>query len=511
MKKILSIVIAVCLLDLVISFLRYYGCWASFFTVHDTFFDGLGNVQKIVAIVGLGSVIVTVFRYFRDRKKDNFVGIKAKIEVAKYNSTKECFNYYTGKDAGNDAEKNAKKSPLEEKYNHTLADSKALVIDEKWGYWGNDDKKAWIELDNVAVTVVKKPKTAEKAIKNPPLPQKKWHLISKKSYVKEMLRYGCTPKIFFNGDIYCASVFTLNNKDNKPELQVYKTGYFNFYNTCKVKEYLYEAGDTEFLDDDIIKLDNRACGIGVVTLTVIRLEEAKKDAEGRVDEKNNGLYFLMHKRGDKVAEGSGTVHVVPAGSFQPFTSFDEESSAKPTLSSTVYREFCEEILSTTDMRELTSEKYLRDNDAYQFINPSKGKTISKLYFLGLGLDPYNTKMEIMSLLYIDLKDENDFKKFIEYAIKNEEKKETADKKEEKNGDKKESAEIDLTNPKSQTQETRLRNALKKASDTEGSIVLEKFRKATLEEYFGNINIVPAAKELMYIAYKRFEEIEGLKI
>ena len=496
MKKILSIVIAVCLLDLVISLLRYYGCWASFFTVHDTFFNGLGNVQKIVAIVGLGSVIVTVFRYFRDRKKDNFVGIKAKIEVAKYNSTKECFNYYTGKDVENDAEKNAKKSPLEEKYNHTLADSKALVIDEKWGYWGNDDKRAWIELDNVAVTEVKKPKTAETAIKNPPLPQKKWHLISKKSYVKEMLRYGCTPKIFFNGDIYCASVFTLNNKDNKPELQVYKTGYFNFYNTCKVKEYLYEAGDTEFLDDDIIKLDNRACGIGVVTLTVIRLEEAKKDAEGRVDEKNNGLYFLMHKRGDKVAEGSGTVHVVPAGSFQPFTSFDEESSEKLTLSSTVYREFCEEILSTTDMRELTSEKYLRDNDAYQFINPSKGKTISKLYFLGLGLDPYNTKMEIMSLLYIDLRDDKSIKKFIKYATTN------AENSSEEN-DSKEKAFV--------SRETRLRNALKKASDTEGSIVLEKFRKATLEEYFGNINIVPAAKELMYIAYKRFEEIEGLKI
>ena len=479
----------------------YFGFGKCFSEGYNTFFDGLSNIQKIVAIIGLGSVIVTVFRYFRDRKKDNFAGVKAKIDVAKYNSTKECFEFYT---TGKTPSKSQKEEPLlKKKYGHTLASSKALVIDKKWGYWG--DNSPWIELDNVEVKVTETPVPAKKAIDNPPLPQKKWQLISKKSYVKEMMRYGCTPKIFFNGDIYCASEFTLNNKDDKPELQVYKAGYFDFYNTCKVKEYLYEAGDTKFLNEDIIALDNRACGIGVVTLTVIRLYDVKTNAKKEVVD--NGLYFLMHKRGDKVAEGSGTVHVVPAGSFQPFTSFDEESSAKPTLSSTVYREFCEEILSTTDMRELTSEKYLRDNDAYQFINPSKGKTISKLYFLGLGLDPYNTKMEIMSLLYIDLRDENDFKKFIEYAIKNEEKKETADKKEEKNGDKKESAEIDLTNPKSETQETRLKKALKKASDTEGSIVLEKFKESTLEEYFGNINIVPAAKELMYIAYKRFEEIE----
>ena len=93
-----------------------------------------------------------------------------------------------------------------------------------------------------------------------------------------------------------------------------------------------------------------------------------------------------------------------------------------------------------------------------------------------------------------------FNTFIKYATANLKNKEDKDGKKE------------IFDP-SQYQENAacLEAALKKASDTEGSIVLEKFKESTLEEYFGNINIVPAAKELMYIAYKRFEEIQGLEV
>lgn len=441
------------------------------FCISATFSEVLGNVQKFVAILGLASVMVAVFRYLIDRKKENFKGLMEKIKVAKYNSTQKCFASY------------------KEENKELLADSKALIIDKNWGYWADKDKP-WIHLDKVKVTVAaEKPAGVEKAIKHPPYPQKFKPFSIRKSYVKEMLRYGCTPTIFFNGDIYCASEFAVEKDGQNPALKVYEAGYFDFFNTCKVKEFRYEVGKKRSFkvggeakkNSNIFNLENRACGIGVVTLTVIRLEDGE-----------DGLFFLMHKRGDKVAEGSGTVHVVPAGSFQPFTSFEEKSTA--TLSSTVYREFCEEVLSTTDMRELTSESFLTANVAYNFIvRPNT----SKLYFLGAGLDPYNTKMEIMSLLFIDLRDENKLKDFIKYATKGDEKGVP-----EKNDPMKNAFD---------SKKNRLKAALKKASDTEGSIVLEKFKESTLEEYFGNINIVPAAKELMYIAYKRFKEIQGLEV
>ncbi|MBP5404988.1 MAG: hypothetical protein J6Y74_03470 [Clostridia bacterium] len=401
-----------------------------------------------------------------------------------------------------------------------LADSTALIIDKDWEYWG-DAKREWISLDDVQVTVAgEKPESVEKIIKHPPYPQKFKPFSIRKSYVKEMLRYGCTPTIFFNGEIYCAA--SLSKNKNLPSLTVYESGYFDFFNTCKVQEFRYEAGKKRDFKirkkgekkTGILDLENRACSIGVVTLTVIRLEDAKKNEDGKIDEKNNGLYFLMHKRGGNVAEGPGTVHVVPAGSFQPFVGFEKDS--KPMLSSTVYREFCEEVLSTTDMRELSSASFLGENDAYKFIanketvsgdnNPSdksdhnppaKPIEISRLYYLGAGLDPYNTKMEIMSLLFIDLREEKSFNKFIKYATANA-----------KNSD---IPEGEVKEKAFASKENRLREALKKASDTEGSIVLERFNTATLEEYFGNINIVPAAKELMYIAYKRFDEIEGFAV
>ncbi len=437
----------------------------------------LDITQKVLAIFGFITVIMAVIRFLIDSKRRNFSSIMKKISVAKYSSMQKCFKEY--KEENGDA----------------LVDSKALIIDKKWGYLGDKEKFKLIPLDSVKVVVHKdKPIAVNKSIDNPPAPQNFWYFIPRKAYVKELLKNNCAPKIFFNGKLYCASSFSSGENFDAPVLTVYEAEYFDFFNTCKVKEFMYEVGKRKFLKDDVLDLKNRACGIGINTLTVIRLEEATKNEKGEVID--NGLYFLMHQRGNKVAEGSGAVHVVPAGSFQAFTSFEQtEADIEAKLSSTVYREFCEEVLATSHMQELSSKKYLEHNDVYSFISNKEEKDVSKIFFLGLGLEPYNTKMEVLSLMYIDLQDNQRFNKFLALFEKRRENNGIEEKK--------------TNNLVTKTKKDRLREALKYAGAEEGSIVLERLLDQTLEEYYGNMSITASAKELMYIAHCGLDQIRSL--
>lgn len=422
----------------------------------------LNYITSILSILGFVSIIIAVGRYLYEKKESNFIKVYKKIDVSKYNSTKNCLEEY-------------KKVISED-----VAQSSALIVKKEWDIY-DTKQRALIPLDDIEVKPMEetdKENIPSHNEHNLPKPQKWFLNFGRKPYVKELVRYGQASSNFFNGDVYCAYSFAATDP-NKPVLKVYQSDYFTFFNTCKVKEFMYEAGKKYFLTKEVLNLENRACAIGINTLTLIRLSDGP-----------DGLFFLMHQRGNNVAEGIGAIHVVPAGSFQPFTSLGP--TAEPKLSSTVYREFCEEVLRTSHMKELSSEEYLRNNEAYKFLQEkdesNANKPISQLYFLGMGLEPYNTKMEILSLLYIDLR--NSFKDFTDLL---------------KMGKKK-----NLNNPGDaplfNSPREQLERGFEEMLGDEGEIILHTFKKATLEQYFGHIKITPSAREIMRIAYERWDEI-----
>ena len=424
----------------------------------------INYITSALSILGFISIIIVVIRYLIEKKQTNFENVNKKINYSKYSSTRKCFEKYK------DVIPKGK-----------LAPSKGLIIKKEWDFYGNHPDQGLILLDDIQVEAIKEEKR-EKILSHIeshlPKPQNWWYFIPRKPYVKELFKYGQASSNFFNGDLYCASSFA-EDKNGAPLLQVYQSDYFTFFNTCKVKEFMYEAGKEYFLTEEVLNLENRACGIGVNTLTLIRLADGEE-----------GLYFLMHQRGKNVAEGIGAVHVVPAGSFQPFTSFTPGPT--PKLSSTVYREFCEEVLRTSHMKELSSEEYLINNEAYKFLQEkdesNANKPISQLYFLGMGLEPYNTKMEILSLLYIDLR--NRFKEFTDLL---------------KMGKKKTQNNPGVA-PLFNSPREQLERGFEEMLGDEGEIILHTFKKATLEQYFGHIKITPSAREIMRIAYERWDEI-----
>ena len=406
-------------------------------------------IAKIVSILGFITLSIAVINFLRDlrsrrieKRQNRFSRILKKLKVSKNQNSRDCYYFYKG-------------NAYSIKTGASLAKSSGLIIKKEWDVYPN--KEPLKLLDEIKVNCINPPKI------NPIIPKS---FPDKKTYTDELMEYNLAPSSFFNGKTYCASSF---NKDNLT-LDVYEAGYFDFYNTCKVKEYLYASGEIKnVFSENIFDLNNRACGIGVNTLTLIKF--------GDMDERFNELplmFFLMHKKNDRVAEGSGGTHVVPAGSFQPFTSLKElgkEENDIPKLSYTVYREFCEEILNTSHMKELCSKKYLEDRKEYQEL-----LKYSKVYFLGMGLEPFNTKMEVLSLIYIDLsKDKEALNGFKErYNVK-----------------------------EFKTEE--LKKVFDKTQD-EGCIMPEHFYKGVLEQYFGDMYISPSAKEIIRILYERYDEI-----
>ena len=406
-------------------------------------------IAKIVSILGFITLSIAVINFLRDlrsrrieKRQNRFSRILKKLKVSKNQNSRDCYYFY-------------KSNAYSIKTGASLAKSSGLIIKKEWDVYPN--KEPLKLLDEIKVNCINPPKI------NPIIPKS---FPDKKTYTDELMEYNLAPSSFFNGKTYCASSF---NKDNLT-LDVYEAGYFDFYNTCKVKEYLYASGEIKnVFSENIFDLNNRACGIGVNTLTLIKF--------GDMDERFNELplmFFLMHKKNDRVAEGSGGTHVVPAGSFQPFTSLKElgkEENDIPKLSYTVYREFCEEILNTSHMKELCSKKYLEDRKEYQEL-----LKYSKVYFLGMGLEPFNTKMEVLSLIYIDLsKDKEALNGFKErYNVK-----------------------------EFKTEE--LKKVFDKTQD-EGCIMPEHFYKGVLEQYFGDMYISPSAKEIIRILYERYDEI-----
>ena len=132
-----------------------------------------------------------------------------------------------------------------------------------------------------------------------------------------------------------------------------------------------------------LNLENRCAALGINTLTVIK-------EEGRA-------YMLIHHRGFRTAEGRGSLHVVPAGTFQPLDKHDRYHHLEFDLTWNIIREFAEELLGLKG-----SEK---QNHIYKQLLKLKEILLSAgdLFFLGLTLDVMRLKPEILTLLILNSK------------------------------------------------------------------------------------------------------------
>jgi len=206
--------------------------------------------------------------------------------------------------------------------------------------------------------------------------------------------------LLFNGKLFALERQGGDVNDGTLHITVKNGGYFDFLNTC---EYLlYEVVHARKIkrsqppfslgafsplphrtrQADVFDLDNRFAGIGINNATLlynVGLED------GRTEN-----FILMHHRSSKVAEGIGALHVIPAGSYQP-VGLQNDSAFNRNMANTVYREFGEELLGIEELYHLGAEELL-DMRFEQW----------PVLLLGMGIEPLNTKIEVLTAMQIDM-------------------------------------------------------------------------------------------------------------
>ncbi len=451
--------------------------------------DIIDIVVKVIglptAVAGVIALIIRLKNLQKEKRQEAFKKRLAKIEKVRSTSTAE------------------NKEKYKEIYKEKLSPSYGLVIDKNWVVY--DDKVKINSIDDLIPlsdikTEVEEVKNEIKipSLKIYPNHNKFSRNKEEQTFVYNFLKYNENNTHLFNGKLYAAK--EVKKDQNKIKLIVHRTDYYSFLNTCRALELLYETKEKQSkFDLDILDLTNRYAGVGVNALTII------KNVRKRTDPSKKRNYFLIHERSDKVMESPNKIHVVPAGSYQPITSIDRMMGIKDDsaafnrdMANTVYREFCEEILNTNHMSEINSHKLLIESTDYQFC-----KRFLKTYYLGLGLEPYNTKMEVLALAVIDIdeilteKDSELITKFIdEHKIINNTIKSLKDG--EKFEDK---INLDLISSIIKNEEE-----VKEYIYHEGVIKLEKLSKAMFEQYYSDNHTTPSAKEIFGFLYEHFDEI-----
>jgi len=222
-------------------------------------------------------------------------------------------------------------------------------------------------------------------------------------------------KNLFNAPLYALESVKVAD-GIQPEITVALGSYFDFYNTCEYlgfemayarrilgkKEQNKRTLPVRYRNIDIFDTSNRFPGIGIDVITI--LHNVIDDTQAGEQETKRS-YFLLHKRGNKVAEGMGNYHVIPAGSYQPLREYIEREDTDSdniaeTMKNTVLREFGEELLDYEEFLDLNTSDLLQRLD--QILEP---------VYLGIGFEPLNTKTEVLAALIIDLDRESDRKLF----------------------------------------------------------------------------------------------------
>ena len=200
------------------------------------------------------------------------------------------------------------------------------------------------------------------------------------------------PKSFFNGVSF--RLLHAEPAQNPVQLRFGMGTYFDGFDTCEplgfeaALRFEESRGATvrgpyrDWLGDPF-DLTSRCAVPGVNTLTIRR---SGKD-----------VTFYLHQR-TSVATAAGTVHVVPAGEFQPSSQQPRPKAAELDLRSTIIREYAEEFLGHEDVLEQRVDEPQIDFVSDRRFNPLS-KALrgggAKTHYLGLGLYPLTWKPEIL--------------------------------------------------------------------------------------------------------------------
>jgi len=223
------------------------------------------------------------------------------------------------------------------------------------------------------------------------------------SLVENLLIFSNGVNIWDHPTYAIRNISIQKNEDSWiPRLDVYKCSYYDFFNSCMCFEFV--MADTlskgkkvndrpmEFKRKySLEEFSNRDCGIGIVTLTLFKNVITKKSVKN---------YLVLHTRSKDVIEGSNIINAVPAGTFQPSTSGTE---IEPIILNIV-REFSEELLGKIE--------FTYEHDIGEVRSSPIGKILERgTYFLGMGFNPVNSYLELMTITVIDLNDKQSRKIF----------------------------------------------------------------------------------------------------
>lgn len=431
-------------------------------------------VWGITIIGGLYGVInfgITVRASSKERKIKNFQDRVRQIDKVRATSIKMCLDEY------------------KEKHKGVVSSDSSLVAKKEWLL--NDHEL--YDASRVKIHLVDKGEFDPKTIKKRKLkifPDKKL------TYSDLIIKHSESEKSFFNGDVYCT--YDIRNIKDKIEIDVFESDYFSFINTAKVLELMNETDQAKKRNKiDVFDFTKRHSAIGISAITIFK--NVLKD-----DKKNN--FFAIHQRTSQVMESPNTIHVVPAGTYSPMVLIEELSGKKDEstdfsfdLRNTIYREFLEEIWQTKHMHELGSIKLLKENPRYYIL-----KYFTDIYYLGLGLEPYNTKTEILFALVFNMEGFDD--KEIDYRIDNIEETISEDLKNEIRN------EFKILFKKDFQFEDFKKFLSEDSKDDEnslfieGDIRLESLTKGVLEQYYSDINSTAAAKEIFRKVYHVFDQL-----
>ena len=184
--------------------------------------------------------------------------------------------------------------------------------------------------------------------------------------------------------------------------------YFAFYNTCEAIAFelaqwcLHHPGRLPNPDrrelgvhrtpESIFDLSNRNAVPGLNALFLLFGGPGKD-------------LFFLHDRSEAkrgLAEAQNMHHVVPSGTFGPDSYKDSYHERDFSLHRTVFRELAEELLGKKEVADyqIYGEDFMKDEKVALFVEGER-KGHLKIFFLGLGLDPVNTKPDILLCIAAD--------------------------------------------------------------------------------------------------------------
>ncbi|MER6354639.1 hypothetical protein ABT186_23175 [Streptomyces sp. NPDC001634] len=213
-------------------------------------------------------------------------------------------------------------------------------------------------------------------------------------YSDAVQRYD-RPGSFFDGTSY--RLLGVQPSDHSPKLTFTTTQYWDHFDTGEAL--LFEAAwqrEHSFSDEidgpfrqwlgDPFDLSRRSGIPGINTLTVRRSPD--------------GLMFYLVQRGN-VATAMGTVHVIPAGEFQP----SRDGAPHPEelkIEATMVREYVEEMLDHKEARDPALPPIdVAQDEPYHPIYDEISSGRASAWYLGIGLYPVTWKPEILTVCVFD--------------------------------------------------------------------------------------------------------------